>query len=115
MKLQQILILTEKLKLNYYKFHLIYLMVKNAKGITYVNSKNSIAIVFADDSFLTRSMNSILGLAHVLLNYENIGIDRIGTQVLEIFFGQVRYSCDNYDSWERILSTVSRGILSGRI
>lgn len=83
-------ILFEFLKQNLYCTH--------SKGITYNHPKNSMAILFADSNFLKRSLNSILGLAHILYFYPDVGIDRIGTHVLENFFGQIRYSCDNYDS-----------------
>ena len=60
-------------------------------------------------------MNSILGLSCILQNYPDVGIDRIGTHVLENFFGNIRYACENYDSWENILSAVSNGQIRNTI
>lgn len=89
--------------------------IEKIKGITINNSKTSYAKIFADDVFLIRCLNSIVGLGYILLKYDNVGIDRVGTQVLENFFGLIRFSCQNYDSWERILSAVSHTVIRQRI
>ena len=60
-------------------------------------------------------MNSVLGLAHALKIYDNVALDRIGTHVIENFFGNVRYNCNNYDSFENIMSAISYTIIRKRI
>lgn len=88
---------------------------KHLKGVTSYHTKKSIAQIFADKFSLIRAMNLILRLSYVIYNWPNIGIDRIGTHVLENFFGNIRYAYENYDSWENILSAVSNGQIRNSI
>ena len=68
-----------------YQFFIQNTFEQRLKGITFNNSKNSIAKVFADDGFLIRSLNSIVGLASILMHYSEVGVDCIGTRVIENF------------------------------
>ena len=49
------------------------------------------------------------------MHYSEVGLDRIGTHVIENFFGQIRYSCRDFDSWEHITSSIAHGILRNQI
>lgn len=82
------------------------------KGITLTNVSTSDALTFADNNFLIRCLNSIVGTGYAILNYNHIGLDRIGTQIIENFFGQVRICSNHYDSFDRILSSIAHTVIS---
>lgn len=60
---------------NFYIFSLQILFVPKAFQITITNTK----------TFFIKSTNSLIGLAHVLVTNEEVGIVRIGTLYLKIF------------------------------
>ena len=62
-------------------------------------------------ALLVRCLNSIVDLGFILLKYDNVRIDCVGTWVLEEFLGLIPLSYQNYDSWEPILSTTSHTVI----
>lgn len=98
-----------------YQFYLQNNLEPRKKGITLTNVEGSEALTFADNNFIIRCLNSIVGTGYVLIKYDDIGLDRIGTQIIENFFGRVRISCNHYDSYERILSAISHTLLRNNI
>ena len=66
------------------------------KGITIKPCKTSTAIYFADDALLIRAMNATFTTAVALKAFPDVRLERIGTHVLENFFGKVRQMCDNH-------------------
>jgi hypothetical protein len=84
---------------------------KRAPGITIQKSKNSSALFFANDALIIRSLNSVLVTAFLLKTYPNVALERVGTHVLENFFGSVRLACYSTDSWDRILTAECKAII----
>lgn len=99
----------------FYSFLVQNVNEKRGPHITINNSENSEAKVFADNNLLIRSMNSILGIAYLIETNQTLALDRIGTHVLENYFGEIRFSCNNFDSWENIISEVSHAIVRTNI
>lgn len=99
----------------FYSFYNLNETKPRAPGITINKSSHSCAQIFADSNLIKRSFNSIIGTAFIIINYKEIALDRIGTHVLENYFGQIRYSCDEFDSWENILSAISYGNIRTQI
>lgn len=98
-----------------YQFYIQNNCFPRLKGVTFRNNDNSIALTFGDNNFLIRCLNSIVGTGFSILKYNHIGLDRIGTQIIENFFGHVRISCNHFDSYERILSVISNTIIRNNI
>jgi hypothetical protein len=64
---------------------------------------------------LKRYLNSVIFLYHVIRDYDNVELNRIGTHPVENFFGLIRVSCHENHSWDRFLSAAAKGVLSGEI
>ena len=108
----------ELLKMSFGLFHSLFLHSYNhddVSGITYTARGSSSALFFADDALLIRSMNATFVSAVALTKFDEIALDRIGTHVLENFFGKIRYMCDNYDSWQHILSATAKAQMISQI
>ena len=99
----------------FYSLYMQSLMLQREKGINVVARKNSTALYFEDDGYLIRAMNATFTTAVLLQRFENVALDRIGTHVLENFFGNVRMMCCNYDSYTHIISSCAKSVIINKI
>lgn len=80
------------------------------------NVEESIALAFAERNTIIRCMNTVIFQIHsikkAIAQQSSIGLDRLGTQCLENFIGNVRNLCKNFDSYENVLSNVAHSIIS---
>lgn len=95
----------------FYSFLLQSHMIEKAEGILYTNRVTANAIFFGDDAFLIRCLNSTIAPSVALKKFADVSLDRVGTHVLENYFGHVRYMCRNYDSYQHILSACAKAII----
>ena len=78
---------------------------KKTKGITTNCTQNTEYLVFASDALLIRAMNATFLTVFAIHTYPEVCLDRIGTHVLENYFGCIRSACYYTNSWENILSS----------
>ena len=98
------------LKIAFHIFYSYYCQLKNSKfedGITLNKTQNTLVRWFNKENFIIRSMNTIILTYSLLMNYDEICLNRIGSHPIENFFGHIRIMSKNFDSFENfILSTI---------
>jgi hypothetical protein len=70
------------------------------------------AVIEAD---LIRYLNSVLFTYSIIKNYDDVGLDRSGTHLVENFFGMMRMACHHDDSWERCVSYAAKASIVNEI
>jgi hypothetical protein len=70
------------------------------------------AVIEAD---LIRYLNSVLFTYSVIKNYDDVGLDRIGTHLVENFFGMMRIACHYNDTWDRCISYAAKASMANEI
>lgn len=85
----------------YFYYQLIFSVFEG--GITVYKSQNSKALYFNNENFLIRCMNTIVLTYSSMTKYDTICLNRVGNHPLKNFFGNVRFICKNYDSFENFV------------
>ncbi|KAK8895862.1 hypothetical protein M9Y10_013748 [Tritrichomonas musculus] len=71
-----------------------------------------LGVLFADEIFLMRIMNTIVGLAIAIRFFpEDLALQRIGTHDLELFFGNMRLLCFYDNSYDNSIRVICETIL----
>lgn len=94
------------LRISFYVFYYFYYQLMFSvfeKGITVYKTQNSRALYFNNANFLIRCMNTIILTYASMQRYDTICLNRVGTHPLENFFGNVRFICKNFDSFENFV------------
>lgn len=87
----------------FYHFYYQLKYSKFEKGITVYKSKYSKALYFNNENFLIRCMNTTLFTYSSIHKYESVCLHRIGSHPIENYFGNIRFICRNYDSFENFV------------
>lgn len=87
----------------FYHFYYQLKYSKFEKGITVYKSQYSKALYINNENFLIRCMNTTLFTYSSIYKYEPVCLHRIGSHPVENYFGNIRFICRNYDSFENFV------------
>lgn len=101
-----------------YSFYIFKDHLKNIKNVPQTSlfkeryHSSCLGVLFADQIFLYRIINTIIGLSvAIMLNQENLALQRLGSHDLELFFGHMRLMCFNDHTFENALRVAARAII----
>lgn len=110
------------LRVSFYMFYSFLLQYERGEfdsGVTIYNTKDSEAQSFNSYNFMIRCLNTIIVTYSIMVNTNEVALDRISSHPVENFFGHVRimcYSFDSYDNFIRVaVDTIMNMILCNKL
>lgn len=72
-------------------------------------------LTFATSINIIRIINTIIGVAFVVMNFDEVGIERLATHLLECFFGNIRMNAVFKENYKAIILNIAKNILANQI
>lgn len=69
-------------------------------------------LTFGTSINLIRIMNTIIGIGVAIKKLGDIGLERLGTHLIECFFGNIRFNVYFKENYEDIMNTIAKNVLS---
>ena len=82
------------------------------QGITVYNSKNSKAQCFNSYNFIIRCLNTVIMTYALMVQSDEIALDRISSHPLENFYGHVRIMSCSFDSYENFVRVAVDSVMN---
>lgn len=76
------------------------------------NKQDCSFLSFSTKINLIRMLNTILGVAHTILEFDYVSLERLGTHLVECFFGNVRVNSSFKETYSDVINIIAKGILS---
>ena len=96
----------------FYSFLVQYQKVEFDQGITFNNTKKSKALCINSYNFIIRCLNTIIITYSLIIESDNIALDRIGSHPLENYYRHVRIMSYNFDSHDNFVRIVVDSIMN---
>lgn len=82
----------------------------------FVSEKDNDAevLTFATSINIIRIINTIIGVSFVVMNFDEVGIERLATHLLECFFDNIRMNAIFKENYKAIILNIAKNILANQ-